>query len=184
MKFTSFVATLLLGLSHPSAIAAIERVVLPGQSIAATIQDAHATGDLRPHFTLNAERAYFNRTNYMVRVREAVPAVTSMTTTSIENGTSIPVSEIDVATMLVSDEDGVIALISVDKKGGKVNGIVQKNGESIKFVQRGGGGKVRLKLREWARFQHWLLLSSRCELLVSTTLIISTLHVTGIGRHR
>jgi hypothetical protein len=28
--------------------------------------------------------------------------------------------------MLVSDEPGVIALIAVEKKGGKVNGIVQK----------------------------------------------------------
>ncbi len=145
MKLTSFVASLLLGISYPSATAGIEHIVLPGQSIAVTIQDAHASGDLKPHFTLNAERADFNRTNYMVRVREAVPAVTSMTTTSIENGTSIPVSEINVATMLVSDEDGVIALISVDKKWGKVNGIVQKNGENIKIMQRGGGGKARLK---------------------------------------
>ncbi len=136
MKRTSFVASLLLGTSYPSATAAIERVIFSGQSIAATIQDAHASGDFRPHFTLNAERADINRTNYMVRVREAVPAVTSMTTTSIENGTSIPVSEIDVATMLVSDKDGVIALIYLDKKGGKVNGIVQKNGENIKFMQR------------------------------------------------
>ena len=100
-----------------------------------------------PRFTLNAERADSNKTNYMLRVRETLPAVTSMTTTSIQNGTSfLPVSEDDMATVLVSDEDGVIALISVDKNGGKAGGIVvQKNGEKVKFTQRGGGGKVRFE---------------------------------------
>jgi hypothetical protein len=95
--------------------------------------------------TLNAERADSSRTNYVVRVREAMPAVTKMTTVSIQNGRSVPVNEDDVATMLVSDEDGVIALVSVDKKGGKVDGIVQKNGEKTKFTQRGGGEKVRFE---------------------------------------
>ena len=145
MKLISFCAILLLGISSPSTTAAIERVVLPGQSIAAKIQDAHASGDFRPRFTLNAERADSNRTNYMVRVREAMPAVTSMTTISTQNSTSIPVNEEDVATMLVGDEDGVIALISVDKKVGKVDGIIQRNGENMKFTQRGGGGKVRFE---------------------------------------
>jgi hypothetical protein len=79
-----------------------------------------------------------------VRVREAVPAVTSQTTTSIQDGKSNYVNEEDVATMLVSDEADTLALISVEKKGGNVNGIVQKNGEKMKFAQRGGGGKVRL----------------------------------------
>jgi hypothetical protein len=145
MKLTRFGAIVLLGISFPSASAAIERVLLPDQSIAAKIQDAHASGDFKPRFTLNAERADSNKTNYMVRVREAVPAVTSMTTMSIQNGTSVPVNEDDVATILVSDEDGVIALISVHKKGGKVDGIVQKNGENMKFTQKGGGGKVRFE---------------------------------------
>ena len=141
----AIVANLLLGSSFRSATAAIERILTPGQSIAAKIQDAHASGDFRPRFTLNAERADSDKTNYMVRVREAVPAVTSMTTMSIQNGTSIhPVSEDDVATMLVSDEYGVIALISVDKKGGKADGIVQKNGENMKFMQR-GDGRVRIQ---------------------------------------
>jgi hypothetical protein len=145
MKLTSFVASLLMGLSHPSMTAAIERVVLPGQSIAAKIQHAHSSGDFKPRLTLNAERADSSRTNYVVRVREAMPAVTKMTTVSIQNGRSVPVNEDDVATMLVSDEDGVIALVSVDKKGGKVDGIVQKNGEKTKFTQRGGGEKVRFE---------------------------------------
>jgi hypothetical protein len=145
MKVTNFGAILLLGISSPSATAVIERFVTPGQSIATKIQDAHASGDFKPRFTLNAERADFNRTNYMVRVREAVPAVTSMTTISTQNGTSIPVNEDDVATMLVGDEDGVFALISVDKKVGKVDGIIQRNGENMKFRQRGGGGKVRFE---------------------------------------
>ena len=80
MKLTSCVVSLLLGISYPQAIASIERVVTPGQSIAANIQDAHASGDFEPRFTLNAVRADSNKTDYMVRVREAVPAVTSMTT--------------------------------------------------------------------------------------------------------
>ena len=145
MKLARFGAILLLGISFPSATAAMERFVSVGESIAAKIQDAHASGDFKPRFTLNAERADSNKTNYMVRVREAAPAVTSMTTMSIQNGTSIPVNTDDVATMLVSDEDGVLALISVHKKGGNVDGIVQKNGENMKFTQRGGGGKVRFE---------------------------------------
>ena len=63
-----------------------------------------------------------------------------MTTVSIQDGTSSHVNKIVVAAMLVSDEVGVVALIAVDKKGGKMNGIVQKDGASIKFTQKGGGG--------------------------------------------
>ena len=63
-----------------------------------------------------------------------------MTTVSIQDGASSHVNKIVVAAMLVSDEVGVIALIAVDKKGGKVNGIVQKDRASIKFTQKGGGG--------------------------------------------
>ena len=182
MKLTSFGATLLLGISFPSAIAAIERVVLPGQSIAAKIQDAHASGDHKPQFTLNAERAESNRTNYMVRVREAVPAVTSMTTISTQNGTSRFVNEVDVATMLVSNEDGVFALISVDKKGGKVDGIVQKNGENMKFTQRGGGGKVRFEYE----MIHFPVISFRFAMLTFHVALPFHLYYarTGVSRHR
>ena len=182
MKLTSFGATLLLGISFPSAIAAIERVVLPGQSIAAKIQDAHASGDHKPQFTLNAERADSNRTNYMVRVREAVPAVTSMTTISTQNGTSRFVNEVDVATMLVSNEDGVFALISVDKKGGKVDGIVQKNGENMKFTQRGGGGKVRFEYE----MIHFPVISFRFAMLTFHVALPFHLYCTrtGVSRHR
>jgi hypothetical protein len=50
------------------------------------------------------------------------------------------------ATVLVGDEDGVIALISIDKKGGKGHGIVQ-NGENTKFTQRGGGGEGEVRIK-------------------------------------
>ena len=80
----------------------------------------------------------------MVHVREAEPAVTSMTTVSILDGASSHVNETHVATMLVSDEVGVVVLVAVEKKGGKVNGIVQKDGVSIKLTQK-GGGKVRFE---------------------------------------
>jgi hypothetical protein len=140
-----FVAILLLALSCPSTTAAIERVITPGQSIAAEIQNAHASGDFKPQFSLYAERVGSEQP-FMVHVREAEPAVTSMTTVSIQDGASSHVNETDVAAMLVSDEVGVVALIAVDKKGGKVNGIVQKDGASIKFTQKGGGGgKVRFE---------------------------------------
>lgn len=52
----------------------------------------------------------------------------------------------DMATVLVGDEDGVIALISIDKKGGKGHGIVQ-NGENTKFTQRGGGGEGEVRIK-------------------------------------
>ena len=86
-------------------------------------------------------------TEYEVHVREAVPAVTSKTTISIQDSESSYVNEDDMATILVSDdEDGVLAFIAVEKKGGNVNGIVHKgNGEKMKFTQRGGGGKVRFE---------------------------------------
>jgi hypothetical protein len=57
------------------------------------------------------------------------------------------VNQDDVATILVSDEAEVLALIAVEKKGGNVNGIVQKDGEKIKFTQIGGGGKVRFHIK-------------------------------------
>ncbi len=118
----------------------------------------------------------------MVRVREAVPAVTSMTTISTQNGMSIPVNEIDVATMLVSDENGVIALISVDKKGGKVDGIVQKNGENMKFTQRGGGGKVRF---EYGMI-HFPVISFHAAMLTFHVALPFHLYYTrtGISQHR
>ncbi len=68
-----------------------------------------------------------------------------MTTVSIQDGASIHVNKTDVATMLVSDEVGIVALIAVNKKGGKVNGIVQRDGENIKVTEKGGGGKVRFE---------------------------------------
>jgi len=96
----------------------------PGKSIAAAIQNAHEAG-IQPRFNLFAELAG-SMTEYEVHVREAVPAVTSETTISFQGGNSHNVNEDNVATMLVGDEPGVIALIAVEKKGGKVNGIVQK----------------------------------------------------------
>jgi hypothetical protein len=46
--------------------------------------------------------------------------------------------------MLVSEEPGVLASISVDETGGTTNGIVKKGKEkSVKFKQNGLRGKVR-----------------------------------------
>jgi len=158
---------LLLSFSSHSFTAAAERSqssgrrlnVLPGQSIATEIQTAHAAGNLKPRFTLNAaEIIKSSPTNNMftstetnlfeVHVREAKPAVTSKTTTSVKGRRSRFVNPDNVATMLVSDEVGVFALIYVDKRAGKVNGIVKKDKtKGVKFTQNGRGEQVRSSMR-------------------------------------
>ncbi len=47
-------------------------------------------------------------------------------------------------TLLVSNMDGMVALIAVKKKGGKVDGIIVRGEESFKFTQS-GGQKVSLE---------------------------------------
>jgi hypothetical protein len=143
--------------------------VLPSQSIATEIQTAHEAGNLKPRFTLHAADksspppATANNNNnifsaststttgtelvFEVRVREAEPAITSKTTISVKGGKAHYVDSANIATMLVSDEDGVMALLSVDKQDGKVNGIVKKgkSGVAKKFTQKSSrrGEKVR-----------------------------------------
>jgi hypothetical protein len=171
MKFLScgfFAACLLLATQstsatttgkHADAHAPPRRLnVLPEQSIATEIQTAHAMGIAKPRFTLHAEEQAGNKTStinifagsdtthkndFEVHVREAMPAVTSMTTTSVQGGESRSVNENHVATMRVSDKPGVFALIYVEKTRGKVNGIVKKSGmKDVQLVQDGQGGKV------------------------------------------
>lgn len=152
----SAVANLLLVVSFRTATADVEHSPLSrrlsissDQFIVMEIQSAHEEGDLNPHLTLHAESvgslAVNNTNDFEVHVREAVPAVSSETTLSIEGGRrSQSVNPENVAIMLVSDEPGVLALISVDKTGGTTNGIVKKGKEkSVKFRQNGLRGKVR-----------------------------------------
>lgn len=129
--------------------------VLSSQSIATEIQTAHAAGNLNPRFTLHAteESSPANSNNifststtgtdllFEVHVREAEPAITSKTTTSVKGSKAHYVDFNNVATMLVSDEVGVMALLSVDKKDGKVNGIVKKGKNVKKFTQKNGQGE-------------------------------------------
>jgi hypothetical protein len=133
------VASLLLAASSSTTTAAKNNVIPAVESIAARIEKAHAAGDMKPRFILQAQRPG-SETNYQVQVREAMPAVTSTTTTSVRGGRSIYVDEEDIATMLVSDEPDVVALIAVEKKGGKANGIVQRDAEKIKITQQNGAG--------------------------------------------
>ena len=142
-------------------------LVLPSQSIATEIEMAHAAGNLKPRFTLHAadessppaanNNNIFASTNttgtdvlFEVHVREAEPAITSKTTISVKGGKAHYVDSANIATMLVSDEDGVMALLSVDKQDGKVNGIVKKgkSGVAKKFTQKSSrrGEKVRSSL--------------------------------------
>ncbi|KAL3797993.1 hypothetical protein ACHAW5_009456, partial [Stephanodiscus triporus] len=137
------VTGLLLALSSPTTTAAINaqphrRInVEPGQSIADEVRNEHANGNLRPEFTIHAERAGSEK-SYQVNVREAEPAVTSETTVSFQGGESKHVDEDALDTLLVSATEGTIALIAVEKKGGKVDGIVVSSDESIKLTQTGG----------------------------------------------
>jgi hypothetical protein len=158
------VASLILAVPFRTATADVEHSsrsrrlsISSDQIIATEIQTAHAAGDLMPHLTLHAESVgslAVNSTNddFEVHVREAVPAVSSETTLSVEGGRSQYVNLENVATMLVSDELGVLALISVDELGGTTNGIVKKdNQKSVKFKQNGLRGKVR---RGCSLFEH------------------------------
>jgi hypothetical protein len=128
---------------------------------------AHAAGNLKPRFTLHAadessppaanNNNIFASTNttgtdvlFEVHVREAEPAITSKTTISVKGGKAHYVDSANIATMLVSDEDGVLALLSVDKQDGKVNGIVKEgtSGVTKKFTQKSNrrGEKVMSSL--------------------------------------
>lgn len=128
--------------------------VLPDESIAEVIQTAHSQGNFKNRFVLEAELAG-SETTFDVNVREAVPAVTSKTTTSIGNGESRRVNGNDVATVLVSDEEGVLALIAVDE-GGKVNGFVKKGkSKGFKFTLKRKGEKVRFHVKRLMFYYYW-----------------------------
>jgi len=129
-QIISAVANLLLFVSFRTATADVEHSsrsrrlsISSDQFIATELQTAHAAGDLKPHLTIHAESvgslAVNNTNDFEVHVREAVPAVSSETTLSVVGGRrSQSVNPENVAIMLVSDEPGVLALISVDKTGG------------------------------------------------------------------
>jgi hypothetical protein len=118
------------------------------QSIAAEVQNAHAQGISKPKFTLHAKVAGAE-TDFEVNVREAVPAVTSQTTTSIGNGENRYVNGRDVATLLIADQAGAFGVIAVEG-GGRVNGIIMKSNEkAVQFTQNGEGGKVSLYGERW-----------------------------------
>ena len=132
-------------LTTTTAVDVIRRsTVAPRKSNTAAIQNAHDDG-IQPRFNLFAKLAG-STTEYEVHVRKAVPAVTSETKISFQGGKSNTVNEDNVATMLVGDKPGIIALIAVEKKGGKVNGIIQKkDGKKMKFKQNVGEGKVSIE---------------------------------------
>ncbi len=145
------VTSLLLALFSPATAAAVGAQtescrlnVLAEKSIAAEVQNAHAQGISNPKFTLHAKVAG-TETDFEVNVREAVPAVTSETTTSVGNGESRYVEGRDVETILVSDQPDALAFITI-KENGRVNSIVQKDGRKVKFTQSGRGQKVSLDL--------------------------------------
>jgi hypothetical protein len=102
---------------------------------------------LKPRLTLHAAEesspAAGTYSLFEVHVLEAEPAITSRTTISVEGGKAHYVDSANVATMLVSDEAGELAILSVDMKDGRVNGIVKKGNSVKKFTQESHGEKVR-----------------------------------------
>ena len=126
--------------------------IKPEDSIAASLLDAHDSGNTHPRFTLfatmsgeGAVGAQSATSEFLVHLREPVQAVTSTTIVSKFGGPSRRVGELDY-TILVSDvemEDAsTIAIIAVNKKSGEVQGIVHKGEQKVKISQ-GIGEMVR-----------------------------------------
>lgn len=130
------------------------RELFPSNSIAQEMSNEHSKGNSNPRFTLTAGLvAASNNSNlfggttqgssssFSVNVREPVQAVTKDTTYSEYDGRHELVGELD-HTILVADmdaeEDGTVALISVNKVTEEVNGIVHKGGRKMKFTQKKG----------------------------------------------
>lgn len=81
--------------------------------------------------------------DFSINVRVAEPAVTSSTILMVGDGEGVYVNEADLATILVSDEEGTIAMIAVEKvENGRVHGIIHTaGGDDIKFTQGGEYGQ-------------------------------------------
>ena len=164
------ISLVLFALTNTHVVSAFRRLqVSSDESIATKVQSAHDAGISKPRLTLQAKRIMpsfmsnqaSSSTNqhfaeetaevFEVHVIEAEPAITSKTTTSIMGGDmSGHVNEHDVATMLVSDEDGVLALIAVDANGGNVHGIVVPEGveANVQLTQDGQGGQTLVSTAE------------------------------------
>ena len=81
--------------------------------------------------------------DFSINVRVAEPAITSSTILLVGDGEGVYVNEADLATILVSDEEGTIAMIAVEKvENGRVDGIIHTaGGDDIKFTQGGEYGQ-------------------------------------------
>ena len=162
--------------TNGNASNAIRRKLKPESNIAQEIRNEHAQGNSHLKFTLVGEvdrRPDRNQRHrqragifdskakndvFAVHVHEIGPAVTSETTISVFNGprelvgdlgNTILVADID-SSDPSSEEDGTIAIISIDKVTEEVNGIVQKkDGTKMKFTQKRG---MRAKASEAEKF--------------------------------
>ena len=164
------IGLVLFALTNINFVSAFRRLqVSIDESISTRIQSAHDAGNAKPRLTLQAKRimpalmsnqASSNTTQHFaeetaeifeVQVIQAENAVTSLTTTSIMGvGMAGHVNENEIATMLVSDEDGVLALIAVDANGGNVNGIIVPEGveSNVQLTQDGQGGQTWVSTAE------------------------------------
>ena len=117
------------------------------------LQPMSAAGEENDHSSgAEASPQKKKRNEIAVHVREATPAITSTTTYSINNGNNDgsrqgrlvhTVNEKEIATMLVSDMEGILAFIAVEdnNKEGTTHGIIKLGaggGTGIHFEQKDG----------------------------------------------
>ena len=136
--------------------------IFSGESIASEVKKSGYSSSnkytlhAKEHVSGDSSSSEAEGVDFIIDVRQATPAVTSMTTTSVNGVETQSVHDADIATILVSDDeemnDGTFALIAVEKQGnGRVNGIIHKSGGRGKgdikmFQERGQGQQVSLQI--------------------------------------
>lgn len=133
LRISTLLLLLALG-SHGAAAAAQRgrrRLVAPGQSIADAVRNAHASGEFKGQFTVQAGKAGTDETEEF-EVREATAAVDGFTSLSGEGGKGQGKGKVDVkklSTLLVGDGPG-LTILAVDTAGGGTRGISVGGGAS------------------------------------------------------
>ena len=122
------------------------KYVSPQESIKDAIDAEHANGKSKARLTLAAQLAGSSSEQIEVNVIEAKPAITGSTTISNNGGAEVHVNEDDLASLLVSSEPSVFAMLAVEADG-STHGVIHGTGgnhKNHKFTQaKGNGKKVR-----------------------------------------
>lgn len=122
------------------------KYVSPQESIKDAIDAEHANGKSKARLTLAAQLAGSSSEQIEVNVIEAKPAITGSTTISNNGGAEVHVNEDDLASLLVSSDASVFAMLAVEADG-STHGVIHGTGgnhKNHKFTQaKGNGKKVR-----------------------------------------